>query len=79
MTITLPVTAPAGSIVSIVGFGAGGWILRPGGGQTIQILDATATTSIASAETYDCISVLCVISGTTWVAFSSTTTAFDIN
>ena len=70
VTITLPATAAAGSVVAIVGNGAGGWVLAPGAGQTIKIISGSASTSITSAEQYDCIEVLCVVANTTWVARS---------
>jgi hypothetical protein len=70
VTITLPATAAAGSVVAIVGNGAGGWVLAPGSGQTIKIIGSSASTSITSAEQYDCIEVLCVVANTTWVTRS---------
>ncbi len=70
VTVTLPATAAAGSIVAIVGNGAGGWVLQPGAGQTIQIIGATVTTSATSTGQYDCIEVLCTVADTTWVARS---------
>lgn len=79
VTITLPATAAAGSVVSIVGNGAGGWILAPGVGQTIKVLLASASTSVASAEQYDCIEVVCVVANLTWVARSMVTTGFTIS
>lgn len=78
VTITLPATAAAGSVVSIVGNGAGGWILAPGAGQTIKVLLSSASTSVASAEQYDCIEVVCVVANVTWVARSMVTTGFTI-
>jgi hypothetical protein len=79
VTITLPTTAPAGTLVAIVGYGAGGWILQPGSGQTIKILTQSASTSIASSEAFDCIEVICVVANTTWVARSSITTGFTVS
>jgi hypothetical protein len=78
VTITLPAVAAAGSVVKIVGNGAGGWILAPGSGQTIKVLTASASTSITTAEQYDCIEVYCTLANTTWVATSYVTTAFTI-
>ena len=67
-TVTLPVTAAIGSVVSIRGLGAGGWILAAGTGQTIQ-LDSTATSSGGSltyANQYDTVDVTCIVANTTW-------------
>jgi hypothetical protein len=76
VTITLPAVAAAGSIVAIAGNGAGGWILQPGSGQTIKVINVSAGTSITSAEQYDCIEVICVVANTTWVARNFVTTGF---
>ena len=76
VTFTLPAIAPAGSVVAIVGTGAGGWILQPNAGQTIQIINAAVSVSVASAEQFDCIEVLCTVANTTWVARSLLTTGF---
>lgn len=74
--ITLPATAPAGSIVGIVGDGAGGWTLAPNSGQTIKLIGVSASTSVASAEQYDTIFVMCVVANTTWNTYSMTTIGF---
>ena len=76
VTITLPVTAPLGSVISIRGQGAGGWILVPGAGQTIKIITGSAATSVASAERYDSIDLTSVVANTTWEASSMATTGF---
>lgn len=78
-TVTLPTTAAVGSIVAIAGQGTAGWILAPGAGQTIKVLTASASTSVTSAERYDCIEVVCVVANTTWVARSMVTTGFTIS
>lgn len=75
-TVTLPATAPLGSVVGIAGSGAGGWILAPNSGQTIKVIGVSAGTSITSAEQYDTIFVVCVVANTTWVAYSFTTSGF---
>lgn len=67
-TVTLPVTAALGSVVSIRGLGAAGWILQAGVGQTIQ-LDSTPTSSggtLTSANQYDTVDVTCIVANTTW-------------
>ena len=81
-TYTLPLVAPIGSIVMIGGQGAGGWVLKPGAGQTIEYAATTAATSITSAERYDSITVMAVeLDATTgyaktWITTSSITTGF---
>ena len=71
VTITLPTTAAVGSVVGIVGKGAGGWIFQPGAGGTIQFGNVTASTAINSTNLYDTMFVVCVVANTTWVVFSS--------
>lgn len=77
-TFQLPDTAAVGNRVTIAGFGAGGWIIIPGTGQTIWDADTGASTvvSLASASRYDCIEIVCVQEDTTWVTFSGRTAGF---
>lgn len=77
-TFTLPSVAPVGSIVTIVGAGAGGWVLKPAAGQTIKVIANTANVSITSTGQYQTISVVCIEENTTWESFSSQTTGFTI-
>ena len=78
-TITLPVTAPLGSIVEITGSTtATSWVLTPGAGQTIQIGSVQAATSVTSNNQWDSIRVVCVLDNTTWVMLSSVTNEFAI-
>ena len=75
VTITLPAVAALGSVVRISGNGAGGWILAPGAGQTINVNGAVASTSITSGEATDSIEVVCVVASTTWNTISYVTLA----
>ncbi len=77
-SITLPAMAVVGDVVAITGEGAGGWSLLPNLGQTIQMAASTATVSIASAEQYDTIQVMCVVEDTTWVVQYSTSTGLVV-
>lgn len=79
-TVTLPAIAAQGSVVSIAGQGAGGWILAANVGQTIKMAASTTSSggSLTSAEPYDAISVVCVVADTTWVVQSAITTGFTI-
>ena len=71
-TVTLPATAAVGSVISVVGKGAAGWILTANTGQTIKLGIATTTSagSLTSTNQYDCVEVICVTADTTWVARS---------
>ncbi len=75
-TVTLPTTAALGSIVEVAGFGAGGWVLAPGAGQSINLGEDNATTSITSANANDAIRVVCVVADTTWSMLSSVSAGF---
>lgn len=72
-TVTLPVTAALGSLVSVQGKGAGGWILAAGTGQTIQMGQTVTSTggSFTSAALYDNIQVVCITANTTWAVLSA--------
>lgn len=65
--------------VEITGEGAGGWILLTSAGQTIKLplTNASATTSVASANRYDSIKIK-LVDATTWVIVYSQTTGFVI-
>jgi len=70
-TITLPDTAPAGSVIRVAGTGVGGWDIVPGVGQTIHVGSVPGTASVASSNQYDSIELLCTVTDTTWVTLSS--------
>lgn len=79
-TFQLPDTAAVGNRVTVAGFGAGGWIILVGTGQTIKDADtgASAAVSLASSSRYDCIDIVCVEDNKTWVTKSGRTTGFVI-
>jgi 3D (Asp-Asp-Asp) domain-containing protein len=67
-TITLPAVAPLGSIVSIRGLGAAGWILAANAGQTIHMGNQATSVagSLTSTNQYDSVDVTCTVANTTW-------------
>ena len=67
-TVTLPTTAPLGSIVQVQGLGAGGWVLAAGAGQTIHLGASVTSTagSLTSAQQYDVVQVVCIVANLTW-------------
>jgi len=71
-TVTLPATAAEGSVVSVQGKGAAGWVLAANTGQTIQVGQTASSTagSVTSAAQYDSISVVCITANTTWATTS---------
>lgn len=68
-TLTLPAVAAFGDTFRITGKGAGGWIMNQAVGQTCHIGNVATTTttgSIASANLWDAIDILCVTANTTF-------------
>lgn len=74
-TATLPSTAAVGSIISIVGSGAGGWKIAQNASQYINFCGVATTTgtggSLASTVRYDCIELICITTDVGWVVRSS--------
>ena len=79
-TVTLPATAPIGSIVAIAGQGAAGWTLAANAGQTIKMAGSTTSSggSLTSAAQFDSITVVCSVADTTWVVQAAITAGFTI-
>jgi hypothetical protein len=70
VVLSLPTLASFGTIISIVGKGAGGWKVAQNAGQNIQ-LGSTSTTVgaagyIESTNRFDSIELLCTTANTTW-------------
>lgn len=70
VTITLPTTASQGSIIEVVGKGAGGWkVAQPTGVQVnFGILSTTSGTSgsLQNNKQYDSLRLVCITANTTW-------------
>lgn len=66
--VTLPATAAVGSVISIAGKGAAGWIMTANTGQVIHIGNQATSTAgtLTSTNQWDCVSVVCVTANTTW-------------
>lgn len=75
ITLTLPSTAAFGSLISVAGYGAGGWLIAQNSGQTIHFGNQNTTTgvggSLASINRYDGVSLLCTVADTDFVVLSS--------
>ena len=69
-----------GSIITVSGFGVGGWKILTNVGQTIAVasVPSIATTSITSAHQYDTITLECIVADTVWTTLSAQTTGFAI-
>lgn len=74
-TITLPATAAVGSLLEVVGVGAGGWRVAQGAGQQIIFgsISNTAGTGgqLNSTHQRDCIRLVNIVPDTTWQVVSS--------
>jgi hypothetical protein len=72
VTFTLPTVAAVGDFLSIVGEGAGGWLLNMGTGQQVRVgnLTTTVTTgSVASTAASDALYLICITANTLWTTF----------
>ncbi len=75
VTATLPSTAAVGSIVAVVGKGAGGWKIAQNASQYINFGSQVTTTGtggyLASNNAFDSVEVVCVTANNGWVVRSS--------
>jgi hypothetical protein len=75
VTLTLPATAAYGTIMAVVGKGAGGWLIAQNSGQTIHFgatnTTSGATGSLASTKQYDVVWLLCTVANTDFTVTSS--------
>jgi hypothetical protein len=70
VTLTLPATAAFGTAISIIGKGAGGWLIAQRAGQNIQMGNVSSTVgvggSVASTNAFDSLNLICTTANTTW-------------
>lgn len=75
VTLTLPSTAAYGTLVAVVGKGAGGWSIAQNSGQTIHFGATNTTTgtggSLSSTKQYDVVYLLCTIANTDFTVVNS--------
>ncbi len=68
VTLTMPVTAAFGSIIQVVGKGAGGWLIAQNANQTIHFGNQSTTTgvagSLASTNLRDGVTMVCTTADT---------------
>ena len=79
-TITLPATAPFGSVISVQGMGTGQWVLAANTGQTIIFGRSTTSSGGNIESTYqnDTVQVVATVANTTWLVNSAVTNEFTI-
>ncbi len=73
ITGTLAINQGAGTLIRVAGKGAGGWIVQANTGQTIHYVnqDTSVAGSLSSTNRYDCVEILCIITGVEFVVLSS--------
>jgi len=76
VTVTLPATASVGSVVRIMGLGAGGWKLAQNASQYVRWDESTVTTtgvggSLDSTDDHDAVELLCTVTNNGWSVLSS--------
>lgn len=73
VTFTLPTTAAFGTGLSIIGKGAGGWVIAQNALQSIQVGSVSSTVgtggSVSSTNQFDSISLICTVANTTWTTY----------
>lgn len=75
VTLTLPAAAVYGSVMAVVGKGAGGWTIAQNSGQTIHFgasnTTSGATGTLSSTKQYDVVYVLCTVANTDFTVIQS--------
>lgn len=75
VTLTLPATAPVGSVVRVAGKGAGLWRIAQNAGNMIHFLGSNTTLGaggyLEATVRYDAVDLLCITANLEWVVISS--------
>jgi hypothetical protein len=82
VTVTLPSTAAVGSLIEVMGLGAGGWKVAQNASQLIHVVGSVTTTgtggSLASTNQYDTIILRCIVANTTWTVIGGASAGYTI-
>jgi len=74
VTLTLPTTSALGSVIEVVGKGAGGWRIAQNASGIIHFGNINTTTGtggyLQSTLTYDAIRIVCTVADTEWTVLS---------
>ena len=75
VTFTLPTTAALGSVIEVVGKGAGGWKITQNAGEQIHFGNINTTSGtggyLQSTLTYDAIRIVCTVTDNEWTVLSA--------
>ncbi len=80
-TFNLPLSAVAGDIVAIQGYGSGLWVVQAGVGVTVQIGNTASSIggTVAAANRWDSIQLICLVnSGSVWGLYAPVSSAYTI-
>lgn len=79
-TVSLPATCTPGDFIAVQGQGSGGWLIQANTGQTIHVGASTSSSagSVASANQYDAIALVCIVANTDWAMFGPVSSGFVI-
>jgi len=72
VTLTIPATAAIGDSFTIVGKGAGGWLIQANAGQTVNLGTSASSVAgtLASTNRWDAMEITCVTANTTFACRS---------
>ncbi len=75
VTVTIPTTAAFGDTLTVIGKGAGGWLIAQNASELIHFLGTDTTTgvggSLASTGQYDGVEMVCTVADTEWTVYSA--------
>ena len=75
VTLTLPDTAALGSVIKVVGKGAGGWRIAQNASEVIHFLGQDTTTGVGgrldSNNQYSAVELLCTVADTEWTVLTA--------
>lgn len=78
VTLTLPSTAAVGSVIQVMGAGAGLWKIAQNASQLIRFGNVTTTTgtggSLSAQLQFDSVQLVCIVADTTWSTFAPSAT-----
>jgi hypothetical protein len=79
-TISLPAICNPGDFIAVQGAGSGGFLIQANSGQVIHIGASASSSagSVASANQYDAIGLVCIVANTDWSMFGPVSSGFTI-
>lgn len=82
VVFTLPSTSAVGDLISVQGYGSGGWRISQGASQLIRVGNVVTTTGalgyVLSANQYDAATFVCVVANTEWLCMNALSSGLDL-